>query len=259
MRHFAFCAGAACGYGRGRARDRHTHENDRAARPIHLKDYRPPAYRIPEIALDFQLDPEATRVKATMKVERASEAAPLVLDGNGLKLIRLKIDGKALDKTPMRWATAQLTIHAPPAKFTLEIVTEIAPAQNTRAGRAVHLQRHLLHADASRKVFAASPISSTGPTIWPDTRPASRPERQACPVMLSNGNLHRDGRTSRRPPFRALAGSVPQAVLSVRAGGGRSRAHPRHSSPPCPGARSIFSYLCRARQRGQSRTTRWIR
>ena len=39
-------------------------------RAIRLKDYRAPDYRISEIALDFALDPEATRVTAAMTVAR---------------------------------------------------------------------------------------------------------------------------------------------------------------------------------------------
>ena len=47
-------------------------------RAVRLKDYRPPDYRVSEIALDFALDPEATRVKARVQVERLADApAPL--------------------------------------------------------------------------------------------------------------------------------------------------------------------------------------
>ena len=46
-------------------------------RAVRLKDYKPFDYRIREIALDFALDPEATRVVARMQVERATpEPAP---------------------------------------------------------------------------------------------------------------------------------------------------------------------------------------
>ncbi|HEY4265645.1 MAG TPA: aminopeptidase N, partial [Micropepsaceae bacterium] len=101
-------------------------------RAIHLRDYAPPPYRIPEIALDFTLDGNATRVTATMKVERQAESAePLVLNGHGLKLISVARDGKML--TPPGYAVDSdgLTLADPPAAFTLQIVTEIAPAANT--------------------------------------------------------------------------------------------------------------------------------
>ncbi len=101
-------------------------------RAIHLKDYAPPPYRIPEIALDFRLGGKATLVTSTMKVERgAASAEPLVLDGNDLTLVSIALDGKPLDSSAYAVDTDTLTVHAPPASFTLQIVTEIAPAENT--------------------------------------------------------------------------------------------------------------------------------
>ena len=82
-------------------------------RAVYLKDYTPPPYRIPEITLDFQLKGKATRVAATMKVERcAASAEPLVLDGNGLALVSIALDGKALYSTAYTVDTDTLTVHA---------------------------------------------------------------------------------------------------------------------------------------------------
>ena len=44
-------------------------------RATHLKDYRPPAYRITDVELDFHLDGQATRVTAIMQVERLAARA----------------------------------------------------------------------------------------------------------------------------------------------------------------------------------------
>ena len=97
-------------------------------RAVRLKDYRPPDYRVREIALDFSLDPDATRVKARMQVERlAADAAPLVLDGERLKLVSIALDGQLLDENEYRLGAETLTIPNPPARFALEVVTEIAP------------------------------------------------------------------------------------------------------------------------------------
>ncbi|MDE3115290.1 MAG: aminopeptidase N, partial [Pseudomonadota bacterium] len=101
-------------------------------RTIRLQDYRAPDYRIAEIALDFSLDPQATRVKATSKIERRGAAdAPLTLNGEDLKLISLALDGHPLAPDAYAVDDESLTIHNPPDQFTLEIVTEIAPAKNT--------------------------------------------------------------------------------------------------------------------------------
>ena len=46
---------------------------------VRREDYRPPDWLVPEIALDFALDPAATRVRATLNVVRESlrgEATP---------------------------------------------------------------------------------------------------------------------------------------------------------------------------------------
>ncbi len=80
----------------------------------------------------FALDPQATRVTAKSQVERAGAAdAPLVLNGEHMKLLSVAIDGKTLAADEVAVDAETLTIAKVPDRFTLEIVTEIAPAQNT--------------------------------------------------------------------------------------------------------------------------------
>ena len=65
---------------------------------IRRKDYRPPDWLVPEIRLDFDLDAECTRVRATLQVERYGEhARPLRLDGSEVKLVSVKLDGVDAD------------------------------------------------------------------------------------------------------------------------------------------------------------------
>ena len=62
-----------------------------------LEDYRPSDYLIPHTDLTFRLDPEATEVVAELTVERragVTAGKPLVLDGDGLTLTGLEIDGR---------------------------------------------------------------------------------------------------------------------------------------------------------------------
>src|ERR1700759_5573254 len=100
-------------------------------RAINLKDYRAPDYRIGEIALNFALDPKATIVTATSRVTRTGAAAPLVLDGEELKLVSVAIDGRKLAESEYALTPVTLTLRDLPAAFTLEIVTEISPENNT--------------------------------------------------------------------------------------------------------------------------------
>ena len=58
-------------------------------KPTYRHDYRPPAYRVTHVGLTFELDPAATRVKASLQLERNPEReadAPLELDGEQLIL-----------------------------------------------------------------------------------------------------------------------------------------------------------------------------
>jgi aminopeptidase N len=58
------------------------------------EDYRPPDWLVPEITLDFALDPAVTRVRATLSVIRnGAHDRPLRLNGDGLTPLRVSVDG----------------------------------------------------------------------------------------------------------------------------------------------------------------------
>lgn len=98
-----------------------------------LEDYRPSDFSIPQTGLTFRLSPEATGVTAVLTIERrdgAAASAPLVLDGDGLVLKRIAIDGRELAPADYLVTPDQLTILKPPARFELLLETEIAPASN---------------------------------------------------------------------------------------------------------------------------------
>ena len=105
-------------------------------RPKLLKDYAPPDYLVDDVDLEFQLDPKATRVKATLRL-RANPAAgkqgvPLVLDGEGLTLESVSLDGTPLPAGEYRLDEKSLTIADVPARpFTLETVSLCDPEANT--------------------------------------------------------------------------------------------------------------------------------
>ena len=65
-------------------------------------DYRPPAFLVDTLALEFDLDPVATRVTATLAFRRNPDApaedraAPLALDGEQQTDVTLDLDGVRL-------------------------------------------------------------------------------------------------------------------------------------------------------------------
>ncbi|MEQ9350042.1 MAG: hypothetical protein RII27_05850, partial [Alphaproteobacteria bacterium] len=63
-----------------------------------MADYTPPPFVVDEVAMDMDLDPDDTRVKARLAVRRGAGAAglPLRLDGENMELLSIAIDGARL-------------------------------------------------------------------------------------------------------------------------------------------------------------------
>ena len=195
-------------------------------RAVRLKDYRAPAYRISDIHLDFALEPEATRVIATTKCSRVGDPAPLVLDGEHLKLISIAIDGRVLAPGEYSVGEVTLAIAAPPERFTLEIVTEIAPAENT-ALEGLYLSKGMFCTQCEAEGFRRITYFLDRPDVLAVYTTRIEAEKKKFPVLLSNGNPVDSGEVPARPALRGVARSVQETMLSLRAGGGRSGLHRR--------------------------------
>ena len=116
-----------------------------------LEDYRPSDYLIPKTGLRFALAPDSTIVTATLTVRRREGVvhnAPLMLDGDGLVLRRVELNGKTLGTRDYTATPDQLVIPAPPEadEFELTIETEIAPSKNTVLMGLYRVEQCLLHA-----------------------------------------------------------------------------------------------------------------
>jgi aminopeptidase N len=160
---------------------------DQTPQTIRLADYQPFTHVVEAVALTFRLSPEASRVLARLRLS-PNPARPgrhdLRLDGEGLRLIALRVDGVAVDVRP---DATGLTVPAgalPEGAFILETEVEIAPASNT-ALEGLYMSGGMYctqcEAEGFRKI-----------TFYPD-----RPDVMArfhvriegdMPVLLSNGN-----------------------------------------------------------------------
>src|SRR6185437_6704052 len=160
--------------------------------PIRLADYRPPAFLIDEVRLDFDLSPNATRVKAKLQVRRNGEhKEALKLNGERLKLVSVAIDGRRLAEGERQVDSEFLTVPSPPDEFVLETDVEIDP-ENNKALEGLYMSAGRFctqcEAEGFRKI-----------TYWPDrpdvlSRFTVRIEApKAFPHLLSNGNLVEKG------------------------------------------------------------------
>jgi aminopeptidase N len=160
-------------------------------RPILLKDYRPPDWLIETVDLDVSLDPSATRVRSKLKVSpnTAGTPAPLVLDGEDLKLALLLLDGKPLPPEDFVATADRLTIAQPPNRpFELEIETIIDPVGNTqlmglyRAGATYCTQ---CEAEGFRRIT----YFLDRPDVMAVYTTRIEADKSEAPVLLANGNL----------------------------------------------------------------------
>jgi len=161
--------------------------------PIRLSDYRPPAFLIDEIALDFSLEPTAARVKAKLAVRRNGEHGEgLFLNGERLKPISFAVDGRALGEGDYALTPEGVTIAKVPDAFILETEVEIDPQGNTYLeGLYMSGGRFCTQCEAEgfRKItyFPDRPDVLARYTVRLDA------DKAAYPRLLSNGNLVEHG------------------------------------------------------------------
>tara|TARA_R110002049_G_scaffold102236_5_gene247628 strand:+ start:581 stop:3211 length:2631 start_codon:yes stop_codon:yes gene_type:complete len=158
--------------------------------PVYLSDYQPPAYRVTHTELTFDLDPAATRVKARLLMERHAKAdanAPLVLNGEHLKLISLSIDATPLNESAYQVDAETLSIASVPERFVLESEVEIAPQENT-ALEGLYQSNGMYCTQCEAEGFRRITFYPDRPDVMATFKVTVIGDQQREPVLLANGN-----------------------------------------------------------------------
>ncbi len=161
-------------------------------RAIHLADYKAPEFRIHTVHLDFALEPEATRVTATLEIERLSGNGPLVLAGENQKLLSVALDGRGLFPGDYLLDNKSLTLANPPAKLTLEIVSEINPAANS-ALEGLFVSNGMFCTQCEPEGFRRITYFLDRPDNLSIFTVRIEVAKEQYPVLLSNGNRIQSG------------------------------------------------------------------
>ncbi|RNM07555.1 aminopeptidase N [Dickeya undicola] len=149
-------------------------------------DYRAPDYTITDIALDFDLHPEQTRVVAVSQVVlQGEQGAALKLDGEGLKLLRVQVDGQ--DWQAHRLLEGGLELTGLPEKFTLRIETEISPATNS-ALEGLYQSGDALCTQCEAEGFRHITYYLDRPDVLARFTTRITADKARYPYLLSNGN-----------------------------------------------------------------------
>jgi aminopeptidase N len=178
--------------------------------PVRLSDYRPFPFQVETTALEFQLEPAATRVTATLAIRRTGATAePLFLHGERLKLISAAIDGEALSANQYSLDGEGLTIHQVPDVFVLTTEVEIDPSAN-KALMGLYMSGGRFCTQCEAEGFRTITYFPDRPDVL--SRYTVRIEaEERFAHLLSNGNLVESGPLDDGRHFAGLERSLPQA------------------------------------------------
>ena len=161
------------------------------------QDYTPPVFAVETVELAFELDPAATIVRARLGLRRG-RPGPLRLDGVGLELVSLTLDGVALDAGRYVQDEAGLILAGLPDVAVLEVVTRIAPEKNTELS-GLYTSGGNYYTQCEAEGFRRITYFPDRPDVMSRYSVTLTADKARVPVLLSNGNLvasgeHADGR-----------------------------------------------------------------
>src|SRR6476620_777370 len=149
------------------------------------EDYRPPDWLVPEIALDFVLDPARTRVRATLNVTRnGAHDRPLRLDGDELTPLKVAVDGGEA-----RWSMdgPALVIELTGDSATVGTAVEIDPTANPKL-MGLSASGGGLYTQCEAEGFRRITFFPDRPDVLSRYKVRMEADAAAFPVLLTNGN-----------------------------------------------------------------------
>jgi aminopeptidase N len=165
---------------------------------VFLRDYTPPEYLVGQIELTFILDEEDTRVVSRLRMQKnragADPDAPLLLDGEGLILESLRLNGQPLAEGRYELTPESLCIPGAPKidVFILEIETRVNPKANT-ALEGLYLSKDMLCTQCEAEGFRKIAYFPDRPDAMASFSVTLIGDRARFPVLLSNGNRVAEG------------------------------------------------------------------
>jgi aminopeptidase N len=162
---------------------------DTEAPPAHVairrEDYRPPDWLVPEIRLEFDLDPERTRVRATLGVKRNGDHdRPLRLDGDELVPLFVQVNDADAD---WHMDGPTLVIERPGEAPTVFTEVEISPAANTKL-MGLYASGGMLCTQCEAEGFRRITFFPDRPDVLSKYTVRMEGDANAFPILLSNGN-----------------------------------------------------------------------
>ncbi|MCM2344989.1 MAG: aminopeptidase N, partial [Alphaproteobacteria bacterium] len=162
-----------------------------APKTVYLKDYQSPRYLIEDVYLTFKIFEEKTIVLSKIRFRKNHEGnEPLILNGEHLFLKAVAIDGNPVSHYQLD--DKSLTIPAPGDQFVLETEVEIDPAANT-ALEGLYKSGGNWCTQCEAEGFRKITYFPDRPDVMTIFTTQIEADKKICPVLLSNGNLTKEG------------------------------------------------------------------
>lgn len=157
----------------------------------HLKDYRPPDFRVEALVWRLELYEDKAVVFSQLAlcrvVTQGRHQRPLVLDGEELTLLSVAVDGRSLEAHEYQLTPTQMIIEAVPDHFTLQTVTEIYPQKNT-ALSGLYRSNGMFCTQCEAQGFRRITYYLDRPDVMAAMTTTIVADKTHYPILLSNGN-----------------------------------------------------------------------
>jgi aminopeptidase N len=153
---------------------------------IYLKDYTPPAYLVDTVDLDVDIGAGGTTVTTTLALRRnpAVAAQPLVLDGEELETLAVRMDGQPVEH---QLTPGTLSIAHVPEQFTLQTVVRIQPDGNTRLS-GMYRSKDGYFTQCEAQGFRRITWFLDRPDVMSTYTVTLHADKATYPILLANGN-----------------------------------------------------------------------
>ena len=158
--------------------------------PIQLKDYTPPPWLVDTIHLDVDIRPEGTLVTALLSCHRnpfVGGRFPLILNGEELETLALKLDGRELAPEAYVLSDEQLVVNGLPDRFVLETQVRIQPDSNTQLS-GLYRSRDGYFTQCEPQGFRRITWFIDRPDVMARYTVTIHADKAAFPFLLANGN-----------------------------------------------------------------------
>ncbi|MBC3875614.1 aminopeptidase N [Undibacterium flavidum] len=161
---------------------------------IYRKDYIAPGFWVDTVEMGFDLHPQRTHVatRITMRRNHDSAEKDLVLFGEYIKLLQLRMNGMNLKKSAYTVTKERLVISNAPDQVTLEIETAIAADKNTTMS-GLYVSNGNFFTQCEAEGFRKITYFPDRPDVMASYTVMLRGDKKLYPVLLSNGNLIEQG------------------------------------------------------------------